>query len=210
MIKRAFRAKRARRSPGFAAARPRRRRGRLADLALALAILGAVALAAEYAPYLKPAETLAGRVRVADGDSLVLGDARIRLEGIDAPELAQACGRDGGEYPCGREAREALSRLIAGREVTCESRQNDRYGRMLAVCVAGGVELNRAMVEAGWAVAYGGYRDAEDAARRAGRGLWAGAFERPQEWRRIHGGLVEEGQGWLFPLSRWLRRLFAA
>lgn len=211
MIKRAFRAKRARRNRGFfAAARPPRRRGRLTDLALALAVLGAVALAAEYAPYLKPVETLAGVARAADGDSLMLGGARIRLEAIDAPELAQTCGRDGGDYPCGREAREALSRLISDRDVACESRQNDRYGRALAVCVADGVELNRAMVEAGWAVAYGGYRDAEDAARRARRGLWAGTFERPQEWRRIHGGLVEEGQGWLFPLSRWLRRLLGA
>lgn len=78
------------------------------------------------------------------------------------------------------------------------------------MCVAGGVELNRAMVEAGWAVSYGGYRAAEDVARREGRGLWAGAFERPQEWRRVHGGLAEEGQGWLFPLSRWLRGLFGA
>ncbi len=197
MIKRAFPPRRA-------------RRNRLADLALALAVLGAVALAAEYAPYLWPAETLAGRARIADGDSLVIAGARIRLEGIDAPELGQNCGRAGGEYACGREARAALARLVAGRDVTCESRQNDRYGRALAVCAAGGVELNRAMVDAGWAVAYGGYRDAEDAARRARRGLWAGDFERPQEWRRIHGGLVEEGQGWLFPLSRWLRRLLGA
>jgi endonuclease YncB( thermonuclease family) len=179
MIKRAFPPRRA-------------RRNRLADLALALAILGAVALAAEYAPYMWPAETLAGRARAADGDSLVMAGTRIRLEGIDAPELGQNCGRAGGDYACGREARAALARLVAGRDVTCESRQNDRYGRALAVCAAGGVELNRAMVEAGWAVAYGG------------------DFERPQEWRRLHGGLVEEGQGWLFPLSRWLRRLLGA
>jgi endonuclease YncB( thermonuclease family) len=182
----------------------------LADLALALAILGAVALAAEFAMRLWPGEILAGAARATDGDSLVVGGARIRLEGIDAPELAQNCRRDGSDYACGREAREALADLIAGRDVSCESRQSDRYGRALAVCAAGGVELNRAMVEAGWAVAYGGYRDAEAAARRARRGLWAGTFDEPQEWRRSHGVVVEERPAGLLRLLRLLRRLLGA
>ena len=204
MIKRAFSRPR----------RARRRRGRLADLAATLVVLAAVALAAGYAPLLRPATTLSGAVRVADGDSLVLDGRRIRLQGVDAPELGQNCKRAGGDYPCGREAREALVRLVAGKSVTCLSREKDRYGRALATCFAGGVEsgveLNRALVEAGWAVAYGDYGDAEDAARRAGRGLWAGSFERPQDWRRIHGGLAEEGHGGLSSLWHWLRSLFGS
>lgn len=188
--------------------RPSRRR-RSADLALALAVLGAVALAAAYLPGLGPARTLEGAARVADGDSLVLGSERIRLQGIDAPELAQLCARGGGDYPCGREARDALLRLVAGRAVSCESRQRDRYDRVLARCRAGPLDLNRAMVEAGWAVSYGDYRDAEDAARRAGKGLWAGSFDRPQDWRRVHGGLAEDdGHGGILALViDWLKRL---
>lgn len=186
----------------------RSRRSGFADIALALLVLGAVALAGAYAPLLREAETLRGTARVADGDSLILDGERVRLEGIDAPELTQTCTRAGADYPCGREAREALARLVAGRAVSCESRQHDRYERVLATCVAGGVEVNRAMVEAGWAVAYGDYHDAEAAARQAGRGLWAGAFERPQDWRRIHGGIAEESHDWLSPMVGWLRRLF--
>lgn len=181
---------------------------RLLDFALAAAILGLVALVAARMP-LGPAETVGGVARVADGDSLAIGDTRIRLEGIDAPELGQTCSRNGGDYPCGREARDALARLVGNGAVSCESRRQDRYGRLLARCTAGSVELNRAMVEEGWAVAYGGYMDAEDAARRAGRGLWAGSFERPQDWRRVHGGLAEDPHGGLFNrlrdmLSGWM------
>ena len=190
------------------AQRGRSRRSGFADIALALLVLGAVALAGAYAPLLREAETLRGTARVADGDSLILDGERVRLEGIDAPELTQTCTRAGADYPCGREAREALARLVAGRAVSCESRQRDRYERVLATCAAGGVEVNRAMVEAGWAVAYGDYRDAEAAARQAGRGLWAGSFERPQDWRRIHGGIAEESHDWLSPMVGWLRRLF--
>lgn len=196
-----------------AARRPQRRGSRvpgwrrLADLALALAILGALALLAEYALRRGAPGTLSGTVRVADGDSLVMGAERIRLMGLDAPELAQTCLGDGGEYPCGREARDALARLVAGRPVSCESVRRDRYGRALARCVAGTMDINRAMVEAGWAVSYGDYVEAEAAARRAGRGMWAGSFERPQDWRRIHGGLVEDGHGWLADVLARLRGL---
>lgn len=198
---------------GFRAAgrrKPPSRWRRLADLALALALLGAVALAAAFLPGLRPAQTLEGAARVADGDTLVLAGERIRLQGIDAPELAQPCARggEGNDYPCGRAARDALLRLVAGRTVACESRMRDRYDRILARCLAGPVELNRAMVEAGWAVAYGDYRDAEEAARLAGRGIWAGPFERPQDWRRSHGGMAEDSHDAILSLAGWLKRLF--
>lgn len=190
----------------------RQTRRRLADLAFTLLVLGAAALAGAYAPLLREAQTQRGAARVADGDSLVVDGARIRLKGMDAPELAQTCTRGGAIYPCGREARDVLARLVDGHAVSCESRERDRYERALATCVAGGVELNRAMVEAGWAVSHGDYREAEAAARRAKRGLWAGSFERPQDWRRLHGGPVEEspakGYGWPSSLAGWLHRLF--
>ena len=186
--------------------RRRRRARRLLDLALAAAILGALALLAARSPFFSgPVEAPSGFARVGDGDSLAIGDARIRLEGIDAPELGQDCTRDGASYPCGREARTALARLVEGTAVACEGRRRDRYDRLLARCAARGIDLNRAMVEAGWAVSYGGYADAEAEARHAGRGIWAGSFERPQDWRRIHGGLAESAHGGLSGLVGWLR-----
>lgn len=190
------------------AARRGFRRRRLADLALALAVLAAVAAVAVRLPAMRPTGTLHGPARVADGDSLVVGGVRVRLQGIDAPELAQICARAGGDYACGREARAHLARLVAGSAVSCESFGHDRYGRTLARCAAGATELNRAMVEAGWAVAYGDYGETEAQARQAGRGLWAGSFERPQDWRQSHGGLAEAPHGGFSAVWGWLRGAF--
>jgi endonuclease YncB( thermonuclease family) len=136
-------------------------------------------------------QVLEGRVAVNDGDSITLDGARIRLRGIDAPEFSQVCKRDGLDYPCGKLSRQALVGLIGGRPVSCEGWERDRYDRLLATCRVGDIELNRLQVEAGWAVAYGAYRSEESTARRESAGLWAGSFDRPQDWREMHGGMVE-------------------
>lgn len=181
----------------------RRRSGlrRLGDLFTTLALIGLLAMVVARMPPMRPAETLQGVVRVADGDSLMLGAVRIRLQGIDAPELAQTCENGGITYPCGRQAQAALMQLVGDRAVTCDSYGQDRYGRTLARCMAGATELNRAMVEAGWAVAYGDYDAQEAEARKAGRGVWRGDFLRPQEWRHAHDAIAEEPLadfwGWL-------------
>lgn len=81
--------------------------------------------------------------------------------------------------------------LVGGQAVACQGRGRDRYGRLLAVCTAGGRDLNAAMVSAGWAVAYGAYDAEEFRARAAGAGAWAGGFDRPADWRGTHGGRAE-------------------
>lgn len=135
---------------------------------------------------------LTGSVRVADGDSLELGGERIRLEGIDAPELRQSCGApDGGPadaaWPCGEKARQALKRLVSAGEVSCRPVDEDRYGRAVAICTAGGRDVGAAMVEEGWAVATGlAYLREQGRAREARRGIWAGSFEMPAQWRARH------------------------
>lgn len=130
--------------------------------------------------------TLSGRPRVGDGDSLVFGSARVRLIGIDAPESAQSCDLAGRARACGVEARAHLVDLIAGRDVTCDWSRLDKYRRRLARCHAGDTDLNLAMVRDGWAVAYGDFDGAEAEARAHGRGIWAGHFTWPEDWRREH------------------------
>jgi endonuclease YncB( thermonuclease family) len=128
---------------------------------------------------------LAGLADVRDGDSVVIGRQRVRLHGIDAPELAQMCKRDGQSWNCGDAAKLHLSRLIGNHTVECSGVKRDQFDRVLASCRSGERDLNRTMVQDGMAVAFGGiYAQDEAAARKERVGLWAGEFERPQDWRR--------------------------
>lgn len=180
------------RSTSRAAASPRRRGSYLPALLL---LAGVCVVAATFSGKTKPsdtARTTSTDVRVVDGDSLRIGDRNIRLVGIDAPERAQTC-RDGRnrEWTCGAAATARLTELIARGPVTCTPKGQDRYGRTLAVCAVGTIaDLGQALVREGYAVNYSfdeeGYAEAEQEARMAGRGLWQGAFERPQDWRRRH------------------------
>jgi endonuclease YncB( thermonuclease family) len=135
---------------------------------------------------------LTGRARAVDGDSLDIAGERVRMLGIDAPELHQTCtDAAGDDYPCGREAARALAAIVAGRTVTCTPLDHDRYDRDVVRCAADGRDLGEAMVRAGHAVELprfsgGAYTAAEREARNARRGLWAGRFEEPATWRRRH------------------------
>ena len=148
------------------------------SIVVALLLVGAALIAERYIP------ALTGAVRLADGDSLELGTERIRIEGIDAPELHQNCGASGAEWPCGRRAKEALQKIVDTGEVKCRPVDRDRYGRDVSICEVGGRDLGRAMVEQGFAVAFGtAYLTEERAARTAKRGIWAGPFDMSAEWR---------------------------
>lgn len=125
-------------------------------------------------------------LHVIDGDSLRIRGEEIRLAGIDAPELAQTCEREGRSWRCGQAARAALEREARRGRLACAGSKTDRYGRLLAICKADGAEINAAMVRTGLAVAYGKYEREEAEARDARKGIWAGAFKRPEEWRSEH------------------------
>ena len=130
-------------------------------------------------------DVVQGEPRLIDGDSIAFGDLNVRLAGIDAPERSQTC-RDarGDEFACGRSATDYLRFLVGDQSVTCRGRGTDRYGRMIAVCRANGVDLSEEMVRRGWAVAYLGNLEAvEEEAKSLGVGLWAGEFTTPSEWR---------------------------
>jgi endonuclease YncB( thermonuclease family) len=134
------------------------------------------------------AETLLGPARVVDGDTVEVAGRKVRFLGIDAPELAQTCvGADGSETACGQVSARSLAGLIAGRDLLCEGSDTDVDGRLLARCNAGSGDLGRLMVLEGQAVVFvkfsREYATEQDLARKAGRGLWAGQFELPWDYR---------------------------
>lgn len=157
----------------------------------ALVLTGLALTAARLAPR---TEIVAdGDVRVVDGDTVVEGGRRLRLVGMDAPELGQLCRRlDGETYRCGDVARHALVQLLRAGRLECHVAGQDRYGRGLARCEAGGIDVGGELVRQGLAVSFGHYLAEERRAEAARIGLWSGTFERPSEWRRLHAMTAED------------------
>ncbi len=129
-----------------------------------------------------------GIARAGDGDSLTVNGTRVRLFGIDAPELDQSCRRGGQEWACGSAATAELARLVTGKQVRCVPMGTDQHGRMLGRCNVGNVDVNRAMVASGYAVAFRRYSNDyvadEQSAKASKRGVWAGTFELPSAYRQ--------------------------
>ncbi|HEX9876229.1 MAG TPA: thermonuclease family protein [Gammaproteobacteria bacterium] len=136
----------------------------------------------------EPPMRVTGSARVIDGDSLEIGATSIRLHAIDAPEALQFCGRGGTSWRCGAAATAKLKELVDGHILDCTQRDLDAYGRTVAACTNGSADLGAEMVLAGLALAYrqygDDYADEEAQAQAARRGIWAGEFTPPWEWRR--------------------------
>ena len=137
--------------------------------------------------------TLSGQVgvtRVTDGDSLRSGRLKIRLFGIDAPELKQQCETgDGSSWSCGLAARDAMRDLAgSASQLSCNLRDVDLYGRLVMQCFANSHDIAGALVDQGLALAYRDFSTAyvenETRAAAAKRGMWQGRFSPPWEWRR--------------------------
>jgi endonuclease YncB( thermonuclease family) len=133
------------------------------------------------------AVTLTGTARVVDGDTIEMSGQTLRLIGIDAPELAQPCERDGKPWACGDWSRDALRTRLSGRDLSCSGTDQDRYGRWLVTCRLGGRDLGQVLVRDGVAFAYRRYSAIyvpdEAKAQRDRRGLWAGSTEAPEAFR---------------------------
>lgn len=158
---------------------------RLLDFLLAVLVLGAFAVVAELG--LRETET-GGTAYAIDGDTLELSGEHVRLQGIDAPELFQTCQKDGRDWDCGRAARKALADALKGGPVACSYGERDTYDRPLARCAVKGRDLGALLVSQGLAVGYRSrdYDREEAEARAQKRGIWAGTFERPAEYRAEH------------------------
>ena len=189
--------------------RPRQRRWRgLPGLVAVLLLFGAAALLAARLDPLPP--RFSGTAVASDGDSLRMAGDRIRLLGIDAPEHDQVCW-DGADrqWRCGETAWRKLAQLVHARSVVCQPEGVDKYARTLATCDAGGLDLGRAMVSAGLAIASPDYRVEEAAARLGRRGIWQGRFADPRDWRD-NGPSGEPEPGPLETLWTWFRELTGA
>tara|TARA_R110002020_G_scaffold41276_7_gene121674 strand:+ start:2245 stop:2781 length:537 start_codon:yes stop_codon:yes gene_type:complete len=152
---------------------------------LAILVLAGVALLASWLD--APLPAIAGAGRASDGDSFRLGEERVRLVGLDAPELAQTCQAAGAaRWPCGRVARDRMASLLAAGAIDCQPEGRDRYDRLLARCALGGVDLGATLVSEGLAISAGAYFGEQNAARTARRGIWAGGFDAPADWRVDH------------------------
>lgn len=163
------------------------------NLAYALVLIALLALLTLGAttPPKPPSQTraqLVGSVRIIDADTWVVQGQRIRLRGIDAPELDQYCGSGAESWSCGQQAKAALQRFVDGREVRCEAYGLDRYRRTLASCYIGQTDVQHWLVQHGWALPYGregaAYDDAAQQAESNRAGIWRNGFSSPQQWRR--------------------------
>jgi len=178
-----------------------RSRRKIRDLMMTVILLGLMALGSAWLAKYNEV-TLQGTHRIIDGDSLILDGREIRLYGVDAPEYRQSCTLNNGtQYPCGRQSREYLAGLAKSGTLTCRGSDEDKYQRLLAICFAGDLELNRQMVVDGWAVSYGSYISEEASASTEGKGVWQGGFESPRAWRE--NARDAHGSQWLSNLLPW-------
>ena len=140
------------------------------------------------------------KVIITDGDSIKIGKQKIRLFGIDAPELKQICyNQSEVPYACGHEAKGILQMIIKNKKflnhnkkyIYCYYSKRDKYNRILGECFLGKdgkYNINEWMVGLGHAVAYlkysKKYSDWQESAKVNNMGLWSGTFEMPEEWRK--------------------------
>lgn len=129
-----------------------------------------------------------GVPRIIDGDTIELSGAKIRLQGIDAPEMEQLCfDAKGDRWSCGITARDELARRFGDKAWTCKVAGVDEDGKSLGTCQVEAESVAEWMAGSGWALAVTrvsrSYEKPEAVARQAQSGLWAGAFIPPWDWR---------------------------
>jgi len=161
-------------------------------LVAAVMLLAASGVAAEKPSIIPEGQTVTGRcVGVFDGDSMTLlvdtpdgkRQSKIRLDAIDAPEMGQ---------PFSNRSKQTLSGMVFDKQCAVESVGPDRYGRTIGRVTVDGKDVNAAMLEVGMAWHYEKYddrqsmADRQEAARKAGVGLWGDPRPIPPwEWRKM-------------------------
>ncbi len=142
-------------------------------------------------------EEITGYAKVIDGDTIRIKENKIRLYGIDAPENNQICSKPwlslnvitfNKDYECGLKTTSLLKKFVKNEIILCKKKSVDRYNRVVAICFKKKRDINSWLVRNGLAVAYTKYSKKyiinENDAKKEKKGLWAGNFEMPWEWRK--------------------------
>ncbi len=149
-------------------------------IALALTVVTGPAFAARPVPIVPADGVVRGLARIIDGDTIDIAGNRIRLEGIDAPEVGQTCQNARGEtWDCGNAATRVMMSLTQTQQVDCQIQGLDKYGRLLGICFVGPLNLNAEMVKRGYAWAFVRYSKLYVAEEAAARNLLLGIWQGP-------------------------------
>ena len=172
------------------------------------------------------AQHISGVARIIDGDTLDVGGTRVRLQGIDAPEIGQFCETmDGQQWDAGRRSAQRLRQLVGEQAILCHRIKLGKYGRVIGDCVAGKINLSAQMVLDGAAWAFVKYSSDyalhETTAQRKKRGIWALTCQkawnyRTRRWAQhapnapegcaIKGNISSRGKVYHMPWSPWYAR----
>ena len=138
-----------------------------------------------------------GTATVIDGDTLKINHEKIRLFGIDSPEIKQKCKKPYlkivfftfyKNYNCGVVSKLKLKQYVNKKNVKCVFNSRDRYNRLIADCYINEKNINSWMVKNGHAVAYKRYSKKyifdEEYAQKNKLGIWEGSFVEPEIWRK--------------------------
>jgi micrococcal nuclease len=126
--------------------------------------------------------------KILDGDTFIIGNHRLRLLGIDAPEMGQGL--------MGEKSKRYLEQRLANKKVKVVVFKRDHYGRLLGLLFDQKINLNQEMVKKGWAVIYPfsteltrtqlkEFKKMEKLAKQQREGVWSvKKFERPWNYRK--------------------------
>ncbi len=138
---------------------------------------------------------ITGKPVIADGDTVKVNGRKIRLYGIDAPEMKQKCYDGKKKIDCGIEAKDYLTEIVGDNEVFCSDLDTDKYGRTNGNCyfiAQSGEKINigQDLVSGGYALAYQTYSLRfvinEIYAKTTLSGIWRYQFQKPWNWRKMN------------------------
>ena len=133
--------------------------------------------------------SITGRAFIIDGDTLKINGVKVRLVGVDAPEISQKCKTHGHIENCGEIVKLRLVQVTSNEDTTCYSHGKDYFGRVLAECYINDININKWLLREGLAVYFynkdfKSYKILETLAREEKLGLWDSEFQNPKEYRK--------------------------
>lgn len=127
--------------------------------------------------------SITGKARVVSADTIVIGNAKIKLADLEGLGPKQSCFFENQILPCGRIASDALHSTIADKNITCALKGANIYSVLLAECRMDNTNLNAWLVKSGWAFSDSVYQAEQKQAQSEKSGAWRFQFIFPEKWR---------------------------